>query len=433
MSFSFSFDDAKSRTSRFPPTASRRPSYPDENHTPSLPSETRGSQFSGPSRFFPPSTSLDTPPRSLPNDLQNQSCIEDAEALGPVTPPLVIWSELDDLRSRIKKLELIGRAPQTSAAAMSTATSNRPRDTKAGLPNSPFSPRHRQKTTPALEAGSIDARPSLHGLLRTSLARTKPLVSATLYGCLEATAHDAMALSAMAGPGSSRAGYSTDNAVTVGDRQIRRKAEAMCRNLTELCITLCEGRSPLHDPDPTSRAARHDGDRPIEDGEPATPVVSSVAGPSSKGPSDSGGVGALRSSSRALSRVEARRAVRLQHDTQSSDSPQSIPEETFQPRSITRAGTSLLRAHRARNLASANMQGADYLTFRTPSRAMATARPPAGRINSFERYTLQGAPTLATGPKRSSDPGKKGAETVARWRDTVAEARRHPAVAGRLT
>ncbi|KAI7285904.1 hypothetical protein KC345_g1485 [Hortaea werneckii] len=171
-----------------------------------------------------------------------------AESQGAET----VWDELDDLKSRIKKLEL----------------------TELSGPN----------------------LTNVHPLLHSALAKAKSLLQPSLYRMLEATASDSLQLAAMtgsAGPqGTAFSAASIINGVTVSDRHVRRKADAMCRNLTDLTLALCDGKhentvaasSPLTahsvQPSPTIRNSR-----------------------SSIGP----GENVNRNNSRPVSRLEARR------------------------------------------------------------------------------------------------------------------------------
>ncbi|KAI7190868.1 hypothetical protein KC352_g21635, partial [Hortaea werneckii] len=220
-----------------------------------------------------------------------------AESQGAET----VWDELDDLKSRIKKLELTGKLPTSSGAAISGESSERPRTATTAPTTITSSPKHDRKMT-----GSDTKSPSgelsgpnlanVHPLLHSALAKAKTLLQPSLYRMLEATASDSLQLAAMtgsAGPqGTAFSAASIINGVTVSDRHVRRKADAMCRNLTDLTLALCDGKhestvaasSPLTahsvQPSPTIRNSR-----------------------SSIGP----GENITRNNSRPVSRLEARR------------------------------------------------------------------------------------------------------------------------------
>ncbi|KAI6802867.1 hypothetical protein KC361_g1021 [Hortaea werneckii] len=196
-----------------------------------------------------------------------------AESQGAET----VWDELDDLKSRIKKLELTGKLPTSSGAAISGESSERPRTATTAPTTITSSPKHERKITGSdTKSPSADLAGSnlanVHPLLHSALAKAKSLLQPSLYRMLEATASDSLQLAAMtgsAGPqGTAFSAASIINGVTVSDRHVRRKADAMCRNLTDLTLALCDGKhentvaasSPLTahsvQPSPTIRNSR---------------------------------------------------------------------------------------------------------------------------------------------------------------------------------
>jgi hypothetical protein len=183
-----------------------------------------------------------------------QSAAE-SDSVDSQTAPSTVWDELDDLKSRIKKLELTGKIPSTSNAAVTGggASSERPRTATTAPTTINSSPKQDRKASQDAVAGAskpptptsvtlADIHPTLH----IALGKAKALLSASLYRTLETTANDAVQLVAMtgsAGPqGTTFSAASIINGVTVSDRHIRRKADMMCRNLTDLCLALCEGK-----------------------------------------------------------------------------------------------------------------------------------------------------------------------------------------------
>lgn len=85
-----------------------------------------------------------------------------------------------------------------------------------------------------------------HPLLHSALAKSKDLLVPEVYDALETATIDALALAAMMGtpgqpgPISSGASNVSNNCGTVTDRQLRKKADSVCRSLTELCLALSE-------------------------------------------------------------------------------------------------------------------------------------------------------------------------------------------------
>lgn len=162
--------------------------------------------------------------------------------------PSTVWDELDDLKSRIRKLELTGKLPQSSAAAMSSV--ERPRTATTAATTMSASPKHNTVTTPL--QSTIEGVPStVHPLLHEALANAKSIVSHDVYQKLQATAQDSLQLAAM----TSFDNNGVRNGVSAAaDRQLRRRTESMCRNLTELAIALAsESRSTQPPYRPSSR------------------------------------------------------------------------------------------------------------------------------------------------------------------------------------
>lgn len=181
----------------------------------------------------------------------------ESDSVDSTTAPSTVWDELDDLKSRIKKLELTGKMPSTSSAAVTNrvTSSERPRTATTAPTTIDSSPKQERKSQPDTRAGADNPKSpppaqlsleDIHPTLHAALAKAKALLSVSLYRTLEATATDALQLAAMtgsAGPqGTTFSAASIINGVTVSDRHIRRKADLMCRNLTDLCLALCEGK-----------------------------------------------------------------------------------------------------------------------------------------------------------------------------------------------
>lgn len=165
------------------------------------------------------------------------------------TAPSTVWDELDDLKSRIKKLELTGKLPSSSAAAMSSATSERPRTATTNATTMSTSPKH-AKASISPTGPAIDGVPStVHPLLHEALNKARSVVSQEIYQKLAATASDALQLAAMmSGSHQSSSASSLGMTSSPSERQIRRRADSMCRGLTELAITLSTDVRPSTQP-----------------------------------------------------------------------------------------------------------------------------------------------------------------------------------------
>lgn len=162
------------------------------------------------------------------------------------TAPSTVWDELDELKSRIRKLELTGRIPSSSGAAMSTAV-ERPRTATTAATTVSTSPKRNQaKSTPPTTPMPSDLLP--HPILNMALEKVKPCVTETTWLALEATAGDAQILAKMAA-----GGFAGSGPIPI-DRQLKRKADSLCRNLTELCYTLQVAHRPSESERTPSRA-----------------------------------------------------------------------------------------------------------------------------------------------------------------------------------
>ena len=171
---------------------------------------------------------------------------EGTESTVSTTAPSTVWDELEDMKSRIRKLEITGKLPASSNAAMSSAFRERPPTATTTMTTNSSSPKHRHITSVSPEASTIRAPEfaNVHPLLHAALTKTKSAINANLYKALEATASDALTLAAMARSNSSQ-DVSPSTASIVGtsdgvDRRMRRKADSLCRSLTEFCIALSE-------------------------------------------------------------------------------------------------------------------------------------------------------------------------------------------------
>lgn len=291
-----------------------------------------------------------------------------------------VWDELDDLKSRIKKLELTGKLPPTSGAAVSGSSSERPRTATTAPTTIDSSPKHERKP----EVEPVQAQPppentvggpsaaNIHPLLHAALAKAKQLLNATLYRSLEATASDALQLAAMtgsAGPqGTAFSAASIINGVTVSDRHVRRKADTMCRNLTDLCLALCDGKHEA--PSITSS--------PITLNVPAQGSPSIRHSRSSLGPNE--GPSRANSQTRPMSRLEARRSSMLGiqasnsrdsgADDVSASEHESTPSQPAKQQELRRTSRTSSRLLNARLPRYEEASGDEDPTIRPPSRAM---------------------------------------------------------------
>lgn len=181
---------------------------------------------------------------------------EASESSNSTAAPSTVWDELDELKSRIHRLELTGKMPKTSGAAMSRASEERPPTAGTGATTISGSPKRASGVgTAPTEVQSVASSQQGQPLLRSALSKTKPLVSSEVFDAIEAAAADALSLAQLMGtvgqPGPISSGASTIGAggiSTVTDRQLRKKADSICRNLTELCLALTDEANQRSNP-----------------------------------------------------------------------------------------------------------------------------------------------------------------------------------------
>ncbi|TQV94819.1 cell wall anchor protein [Cordyceps javanica] len=243
------------RTHRPPPVSSRSPVYHENSdnyrHTRRRSSVTestppisgRGQSYkTGPAYNYsktynssPLVRSFDLPP---PQALEPQNGVEGTESTASTTAPSTVWDELDELKSRINRLEITGKMPSTSDAAVVKMSDERPVTAGTTATTASTSPKrlvqvHTDETT------SVSTQRDVYSNLQNALANCKLNLSVDVYRALDCVAQDALGLSMVVGHGPISSGASTvGSGNTITDRQLRRKAETVCRSLAELCIAL---------------------------------------------------------------------------------------------------------------------------------------------------------------------------------------------------
>ncbi|KAK4043192.1 hypothetical protein C8A01DRAFT_13214 [Parachaetomium inaequale] len=137
--------------------------------------------------------------------------VEGTESSSSTAAPSTVWDELDDLKSRIHRLERTGKIPSPSGGGINLLVA--------------------RETQP---------------LLLSALGKTKDLVRPDVFSAIESAANDAMNLTSMIGavgqpgPISSSASTIGGYSGSITDRQLRKKADSICRSLTELCLALAD-------------------------------------------------------------------------------------------------------------------------------------------------------------------------------------------------
>lgn len=233
--------------------------------------------------------------------------VEGTNSTTSTAAPSTVWDELDDLKSRIHRLELTGKLPPTSGAAISRASEERPPTAHTNATTLSASPK--RSSGGAVQASDTNsALKDGHPLLLSALVKSKGFLSVEVFEALETAANDALGLSLMMGtagqPGPISSGASSiGGGTTITDRQLRRKADSICRSLTELCLALSEGAAKIKPQQVTAPAPENSPMMSV-----VSPTITKFPGPpTSRRPSITDRTLTLNTSPRALSRFEERR------------------------------------------------------------------------------------------------------------------------------
>ncbi|KAE9972494.1 hypothetical protein BLS_004011 [Venturia inaequalis] len=361
------------------------------------------------------------------------SHVDMAESVVSVAPSTV-WDELHELKSRIHKIEL---ADQPSSG--SNGSGERPRTATTTVTTMSSSPKYPFKAGSRTESsiggpGAVN----IHPLLHQSLARCKMLLNPGLYRSLEAAASDALETAIMAGSGgSSGSVYGHGSMINGGaiDRQLRRKADNVCRNLTDLCIALCEGKldlPPLNTIQPPASLARRRDSQDMSSPQTNNDSMIRTFSRAASLEPEPHEQARLAAPSRALDRIASRRVSMMSAAGEDSggDSPHEAPEPiqrespfslspahavaTPLPQHISkppRSGTSLLKIRRrATEKQAEHDEEEDDPTLRAPSRANTEINPARRRsfrlspaFSTSREYTSQ-HPLPGSSPMTQSSP-----------------------------
>ncbi|KFY85870.1 hypothetical protein V500_08068 [Pseudogymnoascus sp. VKM F-4518 (FW-2643)] len=409
--------------SRYPPSSTRttpvtprvfntrEPTYEAQSSAsgrrPSIPESTGGSQVRGHAYRQSNLSSFSTPRMynssplvgrmAEPEITPEPAAVADSTDDGTTstTAPSTVWDELDDLKSRIRKLELTGKPPATSGAAVSRATGERPPTATTTATTISTSPKRGRGASTSIVDNTNDAAHAgeAHPLLHAALAKSKTVLNPDLYKALENAASDALGVASMVGsvgqPISSGHSVIGPNGGSIADRQLRRKAESMCRSLTELCIALSDTTSQLVAAAPARPMSRgKELQAQVEESEPSPRQLIAPNDALSR---------AKQSPSRALSRMEARRSSLLATSALPSprfNAPENpLPTPRFNPPENTTPTQSSLAGRRTSIMLRRQRAGTEEretedseIQFRAPSRA--TTEIGFAR-NSPREYTSQ--------------------------------------------
>ncbi|KAI0200425.1 hypothetical protein F4808DRAFT_159524 [Astrocystis sublimbata] len=215
--------------------------------------------------------------------------VEGTDSTNSTNAPSTVWDELEELKSRIHRLELTGKLPSTSSAAISRASDERPTTAQTNATTLSVSPKRGASST--VQSTEMPQVPKdSHPLLHSALAKSKELLATEVYDALQTATTDALLLAAMMGtpgqPGPISSGASNVGSSNgpVTDRQLRKKADSVCRSLTELCLALSENAAATKPlpvaATPTEEAALKSPTIPQFTGIAGVPAISSQRRPS---------------------------------------------------------------------------------------------------------------------------------------------------------
>lgn len=317
--------------------------------------------------------------------------LEGTESSLSTAAPSTVWDELDDIRSRINRLELTGKLPSTSGAAVSRLSDDRPATAGTTVTTVSSSPKRHGAGVAQTEVGSTtSSQREAHPVLHTALTRSKAYLSPGVYRALESAANDAMALSSMMGlpghPGPISSGASTIGAgTTLTDRQLRRKADSVCRSLTELCVALGEDLPPAKTPQAPQSVVHSQTDGPST---PVAPVAyHGTASQRRPSVSAESSLSKAPSSPKGLSKFEERRQTLLNGSllpsprvAGSSPATPATPATPVEGASNRRSSLLIGRTRRAGTEDPEDGRGSSLLTR---ARRAGTEEPDEGRKTSL--------------------------------------------------
>jgi hypothetical protein len=293
----------------------------------------------------------------MPSNVDTGNGGEGTESTLSNTAPSTVWDELDDLKSRIHRLELTGKLPSTSGAAVSRLSDDRPPTATTTATTMSSSPKRvengQRQNKDAVSTTSSHHHRESHSILQSALVKSKALLDADVYQALESAANDAISLASMMGtpgqPGPISGSASTIGSnATVTDRQLRRKAESVCRSLTELCLALGEEVTQTRMPRQSIEVPP-----PVQNEAPITPTINKTFSGFSQrrqsiGRSEKPAPKESVTSPRAMSKFEERRLSILNGSSlPASRTTTSIPSTPIEPMSSRRSSLLVSRSRRA--------------------------------------------------------------------------------------
>ncbi|KAI6274210.1 hypothetical protein MCOR28_011183 [Pyricularia oryzae] len=387
-------------TPRSPPThdtpdgffshSRRRTSITENSMLPSRTASLKSSAY-GHTRTF--NSSPLVPKQSEPHapEVINGQGAEGTESSASTAAPSTVWDELDDIRSRIHRLELTGKTPATSGHAMSRVSDDRPRTATTNATTMSVSPKRPGVHLAADASSTTSSQREAQPILLSAVSKARPHMNNDAFGALESAASEVLLLAQMLGsvgqPGPISSGASTiGGGSNVTDRQLRRKADSICRSLTEMCLSLA---------DEAAQRKNSAGPETPRDKEAVTTsptrVFSVLNGASQRRTVATSEVGLSRInttiSPRTLARPDERRATFLGLGVASSPrlamSPATPNAEPSTPGTGRRSSLLISRTRRAGTEESEDTSGGRKPSLLMRTRRAGTEEPDEGRKTSL--------------------------------------------------
>ena len=172
--------------------------------------------------------------------------------------PSTVWDELEDIKTRIRQLEMTEILPNSSRATISGVVNDRPLTANTTVTNASSSPKRAAPRDSSSPLTSIYGEPlgdsTAAAALEIALAQAKADISSTMYRSMEIAVKNAIAMANMSTSSANR----QQPLSNVTDRQLRRKADNLCRSLIDVCIALSNERMEWNNASSRPGSAYHD-------------------------------------------------------------------------------------------------------------------------------------------------------------------------------
>ena len=311
------------------------------------------------------------------NSRPKHSEADGADSEASVKAASTVWDELGELKSRIRTLEASGHTGGTTSGSNDRAerplTGNTQTDS-SGSSNA-LQAGYLSPTSPTFSGrGSTSAE--VHPLLRSALLKCKAYADENTFASLQSSAHDALDLASLSK--SMLAGFDNDapNMPSSSPREIARRADNLCRSMTELCIAICENNTRRV---PKSNGTPSDSQREEQTGRQKSPS------------------GLMEHRRRLVERAEQLQSRAASRNYERSDSRRdSDGPDVTKSKSLSANGSSSRDAWTLKAMSPAKATGADVNNFRDSEEGDTdqsdqdnTLRVPSRTLTDVQKYAHQ--------------------------------------------